>query len=150
MPDGSTFTRISSARFIALSYEDKQLYIGTFTPEQQKIFLANLTPEEYKSMMKQLPADKKLEVINGLSDITDDLGMTITVDEISDDSMKINMKNSDGELVAVGQAGAATIENTGYDRRLFFGLCAAFIGAALAGLIVLMKRSFGNTGAENE
>ncbi len=151
MPDGTTFTRISAARFIALSYEDKQRYLGTFTPEQQKVIIANFTPEEYKSMMKQLPTDKKLQVIDGMSDITDDLGMTITVDDINDDSMKLSMKNSEGELVAVSQSGAASIENTGYDRRMFYGSIAAIITAALAGLAVLVKKCFGNsTGAENE
>ena len=147
MPDGSTFTRISKDAFIALSYEDKQAYLSTFTPEQQKVFIENLSPEEYRSMMKQLPTDKKIEVIDELTKVTEDMGLTLTVDEVTDDNVKISMKNKDGELVAVGQA-KDVVENTGYDRRGFLFACAALVGTALAAMFIVAAKCFG--GKEQE
>ncbi|MDO4862760.1 MAG: hypothetical protein Q4A05_01215 [Ruminococcus sp.] len=142
MPDGSTFTRISTAAFIALTYEEKQAYLATFTPEQQKVIIDNLSPEEYRSLMKQLPADKKMEVIDDMKKITDDMNLTLTVDEVSDDNVKISMKNSDGELVAVSQA-KDVVENTGYDRRGIFAAAGALLLTAAAGMYLVVKKCFG-------
>ncbi|MBR6070532.1 MAG: hypothetical protein IKP78_08095 [Ruminococcus sp.] len=142
MPDGSTFTRITAEAFIALSYEDKQAYLATFTPEQQKIIIENLSPEEYRSLMKQLPADKKMEVIDDMKKITDNMNLTLTVDEVSDDNVKISMKNSAGELVAVSQA-KDTVENTGYDRRGIFAAAGALLLTAFAGMYLVVRKCFG-------
>lgn len=147
MPDGSTFTRISKEAFIALSYEEKQAYLSTFTPEQQTVFIQNLSPEEYKSLLKQLPADRKMEVIDDMKQITDGMGFTLTVDEVSDENVQISMKNSDGELVAVGQA-KDVVENTGYDRRGLFAAAGALFAAAAAGMIVVAKKCFGREETE--
>ena len=142
MPDGSTFTRISKAAFIALSYDEKQAYIETFTPEQQTVIIQNLSPEEYKSMLKQLPADKKMEVIDDMKKVTDDMNLTLTVDEVSDDNVVISMKNDKGELVAVSHA-KDVVENTGYDRRGIIAAAGALLLTSLAGIYIVAKKCFG-------
>lgn len=142
MPDGSTFTRISKAAFIALTYDEKQAYLSTFTTEQQTVLIQNLSPEEYRSLLKQLPVDKKMEVIDDMKKITDDMNLTLSVDDISDDNVSISMKNSDGELVAVSHA-KDIVENTGYDRRMFYACAGALFLTALAGMIVVLKKCFG-------
>lgn len=142
MPDGSTFTRISKEAFIALSYEDKQAYLATFTTEQQNIIIQNLSPEEYKSLLKQLPTDKKLEVIDDMKKITDDMNLNLVVDEINDDNLTVLMKNKDGELVAVGQA-KEVVENTGYDRRGILAAAGALFCTAVAGMFIVAKKCFG-------
>lgn len=141
LPDGTTFTRISKEAFIALSYEDKMAYLSTFTPEQQAVIIENLSPEEYRSMLKQLPTDQKMEVVDSLTKITDGLGLTLTVDEITDDNVVIEMKNKDGELVAVGQA-RDVVENTGYDRRGILAAASALIIGAFAGMFIVAKKCF--------
>ena len=142
MPDGSTFTRISKAAFIALSYDEKQAYLATFTPEQQTVIIQNLSPEEYKSMLKQLPADKKMEVIDDMKKVTDDMNLTLTVDEVSDDNVVISMKNDKGELVAVSHA-KDVVENTGYDRRGIIAAAGALLLTSLAGIYIVAKKCFG-------
>ncbi len=140
-PDGKTFSRISAKDFIAMSYEDKQTYLSTFTPEQQAVIMANLTPEEYKSLLKQIPTDNKLEVIGGLTDIANRFGLNVNVDEITDENVVLSIKNKEGELVAVSSA-KETVENTGYDRRGIFAGAAALIFAGAAGMFVLVKKCF--------
>ena len=142
MPDGSTFTRISKAAFIALSYEDKMAYLSTFTPEQQAVFIQNLSPEEYRSLMKQLPADKKLEVVDSLSKATDAMGFKLSVDELTENNLKLSMRNKDGELVAVGQA-KEVVEDTGYNRGWLFLIAGAAILVSAGGAIYVAKNSFG-------
>lgn len=140
-PDGKTFTRISADDFMAMSYEDKQTYLSTFTPEQQAVIMENLTPEEYKNLLKQMPTDNKLEVIDGITDIANGFGLNVNVDEITDENVVLSIKNKDGELVAVSSA-KETVENTGYDRRGIFAGAAALILAGAAGMFVLVKKCF--------
>lgn len=141
MPDGTTFTRISTEKFIALSYEDKMTYLSTFPEEQQTVIINNLTPEEYKSLMKQLPTEDKLNVIDNLTEISDSMGVNLTVNEITDNSISYEMKNKDGELVGVGSIND-TIEKTGYDRRGILATAGAFIMTGIAGMFLLIKKCF--------
>lgn len=147
MPDGSTFTRISAARFIALSYEDKLLYLGTFTPEQQAVFIENMTPEERRCMMKQLPTDKKAEVVDGMKDIAGNFGLNLSVDEMTDDSLVINMKDENGTLVSVTRAGDV-VDDTGYDRRGLLALSAGLVMLGITGIIAVFRKYFGRCANE--
>lgn len=144
--DGSTFTRINKDEFIKKSYDEKMAYIRTFTPEQQQAIIDNLSPEEYRSLMKQSPAEQKLKIVSKLSEAVEELGLNITVDEISDDSLTIAMRNNEGELVNVSTAGA-TVEDTGYDRRGILAVAAAIIAAALGAMFLLIRR-MGSEGTE--
>ncbi len=142
MPDGSVFTRIGRAAFIALSYDDKMAYLATFTDEQQTVFINDLSPEERRSLLKQLPTEKKMEVIDDMKSITDDMNLTLNVEEVSDDNVVISMKNDKGELVAVSHA-KDVVENTGYDRRGIFAAAGALLLTSLAGIYIVVKKCFG-------
>lgn len=137
--DGSTFTRISREEFIQKSYEDKMAYMKSFTQAQQQAIIDDLSPEEYRSLMKQSPTEQKLQIVGKLSEAVEQLGLNVTVDEITDDSLTIAMRNENGELVNVSTAGA-TVEDTGYDRRWLIALAAAIIGTAVGALCLLMRR----------
>ena len=136
--DGSTFTRISREEFIKMSYDEKMSYVHSFPQAQQQAFIDDLSPEEYKTIMKQSPADQKMQIIGKLSKAADQMGLNITVDEITDDSVTVAMRNDEGELVNISTAGA-TVEDTGYDRRWLFALSAALISAAAAMTFILFR-----------
>lgn len=139
MKDGSTFTRISKEEFIAMTYDQKMEYIRSFTPEQQQAIIDNLSPEEYRSLMKQTPADQKLQIVNTLSEAANAMGINITVDEITDDSLTIAMRNDKGELVNVSTAGAK-VEDTGYDRRFLFASAFSLIAVGLSSVLCILRR----------
>lgn len=147
MPDGSTITRINTEQFISLSYDDKMAYLSTFTTEQQTVIINNFTPEEYKSMLRQLPAEKKLDVIDSLSSISESFGVNLTVDEMTDNSLSFSMKNHDGELIGVGSVNNA-VENTGYDRRGILALTASLVSTGIAGLFILVRKCFNKKDTE--
>ena len=147
LSDGSTFTRMSTKDFIRLSYADKMAYISTFTPAQQQAIIDALTPEEYRSLLKQAPQDTKLSVIDDLSKAADAMGMNITINEISDDSISVAMRNNSGELIGVANAGTI-VEDTGYDRTELFITAGILILSAIAGMAVLIGKCFGKGSAE--
>lgn len=142
LPDGSTFDRISSKDFAAMSLDEKRAYISGLTPDQKSAFLNNMTPEDYKSLIKQLPIDNKAEIIDGMADITGQLGLTLSVDELTDDNFVLSMKDQDGKLVAQSAA-SDTVAATGYDRRGILALAAALAAMGIAGTAYIVNKSFG-------
>ncbi len=144
LPDGSTFDRISSKEFAAMTLEEKRAYIASLTPEQKTAFLSNMSPEDYKSLIKQLPIDNKAEIIDGMADITGQLGLTLSVDQLTDDNFILSMKDEDGKLVALSAA-SDTVAATGYDRRGIFALSAALASMGIIGAAIVVKKSFGES-----
>ena len=137
--DGSVFTRISREEFISMSYDDKMAYVHSFTPEQQQAIIDDLSPEEYRVLIKQSPAEQKLKVVEKLSEAAGEMGINITVDEITDDSLTVAMRNDKGELLNISTAGVA-VDDTGYDRRGLLAASAAFIGIGITSALLLMRR----------
>ncbi len=131
--DGSSFERISHSDFINMSYEEKVNYIRSFTTEQQQAIINSLTPEEYRSMLKQMPAEQKAEVVGELSKAAGAMGLNLTVEDLSDDSLTVAMRNSDGELLGRSTSGI-TVEDTGYDRT------PLYIAAGALGILTFVTR----------
>ena len=117
-------------------------YISTFTPAQQQAIIDALSPDEYRSLLKQAPQETKISVIDDLAKAADAMGMNITIDEISDDSISVAMRNNSGELVGVANAGTL-VEDTGYDRSFIYATAGTLILSAIAGMMLLIKKCFG-------
>ncbi len=146
--DGSTFTRISAKDFIKMSYDEKMNYIRTFTPEQQQIIYDNLTPEERRSMLKQLPIEQKAEYVDSMTKFAETFDINVSVEEISDDNISLAMRNEEGKLIGMANAGTL-VEDTGYDRRGIFAVAAGLI--SFAGILtVVAYRFLKRNGEENE
>lgn len=139
--DGSSFERISHSDFINMSYEEKVNYIRSFTTEQQQAIINSLTPEEYRSMLKQMPAEQKAEVVGELSKAAGAMGLNLTVEDLSDDSLTVAMRNSDGELLGRSTSGI-TVEDTGYDRTPLYIAAGSLFLAALGILTFVTHYSF--------
>lgn len=146
MPDGSEFTRITADDFIKLSYDEKMNYIRNFTPEQQQVIFDNLTPEEHKSLLKQLPVEQKIEVVDSMASVGETLGINVSVEEISEDNISLSMRNDEGELVGIANAGTSLVEDTGYDRRGILALSAGLI--TIAGILLAAVARYFRTGDE--
>lgn len=143
LPDGSTFDRISSKEFAAMTLEEKRAYIAGLTQEQKDVFLANMSPEDYKSLLKQLPLDNKAEIIDDMADVSSKFGLTLSVDELTNENIVLSMKDEEGKLVALS-AVSDTVAATGYDRRGILALAAALASIGIIGTAAIVKKSFGN------
>ena len=148
MGDGSTFTRMSTSDFIKLSYDEKMNYIRTFTPEQQQIIYDNLTPEERRSILKQLPVEQKAEYVESMVNFAETFDINVSVEEISDDNISLAMRNDEGELIGMANAGTL-VEDTGYDRRGIFAVSDGLVAIASI-LMAVIYRYFKRNGEENE
>lgn len=143
LPNGSTFDRISSKEFAAMTLDEKRAYIAGLTQEQKDAFLANMSPEDYKSLLKQLPLDNKAEIIDDMADVSSKFGLTLSVDELTNENIVLSMKDEDGKLVALS-AVSDTVAATGYDRSGILALAAALASIGIAGTAVVVKKSFGS------
>lgn len=142
LPDGSTFDRISSKEFSAMTLDEKRKYIASLSPEQKTAFLENMSPEDYKSLLKQLPLNNKAEILDSMADITSKLGLTLSVDELKDDNIVLSVKDEDGKLVALS-AVSDTVAATGYDKRGILALAAVISSLGISAAAVTVKKSFG-------
>lgn len=143
--DGSEFTRIPENDFIKLSYDEKMNYIRNFTPEQQQVIINNLTPEERRSLLKQLPVEQKMDVVDSMKNFAETFDLNVSVDDISEDNISLSMRNNDGELVGMANAGTL-VEDTGYDRKGILALSAGLI--AVAGMLLAVVSRYFRTGDE--
>lgn len=142
LPDGSSFERISAKDFAAMSLDEKRAYIASLTPDQQTAFIENLSPEDYKSLLKQLPLDNKAEIIDQMAGVTEQLGLTLSVDELNDSDLVLSMRDENGKIVAMSSA-RDSVAATGYDRRGIFAFAASLVSVGFAGMAVMVKKSFG-------
>lgn len=142
LPDGSTFDRISVKEFTSMTLDDKRAYISSLAPENKDVFLANMTPEDYKSLLKQLPLDNKADIIQEMADVTNQLGLTLSVDELTDENVTISMKDENGKLIALSSV-SDNVAATGYDRRGIFALATALSAFGIGGMAFVAKKSFG-------
>lgn len=150
-PSGAGFDRISEQDFINMTYDEKKAYIAGLSDENRQLFMDSLSPAELKSMMSQLPTDKKLEQVSSMAQAGEELGMNISVDELTDDKLSLQIRDENGTLVGVAAAGV-TVEDTGYDYRLLFSVSGMLMIAAIGGFIFVARKCFDKKeiGAENE
>ncbi len=74
--------------------------------------------------------------------------INVSVEEISDDNISLAMRNDEGELIGMANAGTL-VEDTGYDRRGIFAVSAVLVATASI-LMAVIYRYFKRNGEENE
>lgn len=147
--ENSIPNRVPEKDFINMTLEEKQNYVASLSPEDQTAFLNSLSPDELKSVVKQLPTEEKASVLDNFAKASSSLGVNVTVDEISNDSVSISMRNNKGELVDVASLGVI-VEDTGYDYRPVYLIAAAMLLAAAGGIWLVLRRFFINDKEEAE
>lgn len=116
--------RIDSDTFINMTLEEKQNYINSLSDSEREAFLAGLSPAERNSMIKQLPADQKMQLTQDYIDTANTMGLNISVDAITDDNISLTIRNDDGIIINKADVGVV-IDETGISHTkplLFTGL----------------------------
>ena len=67
------------------------------------------------------------------------MGLNMTVDEITNDSVSLSVRNDEGVLVDQSSMGVI-VEDTGYDYRMIFALVSAGIIASSAGIFLIFRK----------
>ena len=116
-----------------VSDQTPQKNYADMTPEEQKEYRESLSQAEKNQILKDLPKDKQLEIINGLIDASAALGMNVTVDELSKDSINYSIRDDDGKIVDISSVGVI-VNDTGIDYTALIIGAAAVILASSAGI----------------
>lgn len=136
-----SFERVDPHEFINMSLDQKQSYVSSLTDEQREQFLASLNAEELKSIVKQLPTDNKVAVVDKFVQASEALGVNVTINEITDNNISFDVFNNDGELTDKGSIGVI-VENTGLDYSLLYLIAGSCLAASIAGIWLVYRKFF--------
>lgn len=125
--------------FINMTIDEKSEYINSLPESERGNFIDNLTTEERNSIIKQLPMEDKTELLSRFAEAGEQMGLNMTVDEITDDSISLSIRNNDGMLVDQSSLGVI-VEDTGYDYRLIFGAVSALILVSVSGISLIFRK----------
>lgn len=140
-PEEDNTWRIPSNDFIDMSLVEKQEYIDSLTPEQQQAFMQSMTTEERNSILKQLPAEEKAELVENLVDSASTMGVTVSVDDVSQENISVTMRNEDGVIIDKSVVGEVAIDETGIDYSGKWILAGVGALASVAGILWLYRCS---------
>ncbi len=108
--------------------ETEKKDFSSLTDEEKKEYIAGLTPAQQNQIIKDLDRDTQLEIINKLIDASSELGMNVTVDSLTDDTLKYSVVSNDGKIVDISSVGVI-VDDTGIDYTMLV------VGAATAILL---------------
>ena len=106
--------------------------------EEKAKFLGGLSNEERNSILKQLSTDAKLDILENFIDAGNSMGLNFQIEDINNDTLSMSIRNENGDLIDVSGVGS-TVEDTGYDYRLFAVIAGVILSASLLGIYVVFR-----------
>lgn len=130
---------IKQSDFINMTMQEKINFVNSLPENERQNFIANLTNEERNSILKQLSADEKISILSNFVDFGNTMGLNFQIDNITDESLAMSVRNKDGDLVDISTVGVS-VEDTGYDYRLFAVIASSAILLSAFGIYIIAKR----------
>ncbi len=140
--DATTTTTVietpTESEFIDMSLDEKVAYVNSLSEEERTEFIDNMSTDVRNSFLKQLDTDTQLEIVASLVDVGDALGVSFSVDSITDDALAISARDEDGNLIDVTTFGDS-VEETGipYTKPILLGVGAILL--AIAGFFAIFR-----------
>ncbi|MBP1566190.1 MAG: hypothetical protein J6A58_10595 [Oscillospiraceae bacterium] len=106
---------------------------SSLTDEEKKAYISGLTQAQKNQIIKDLDRDTQLEIINKLIDASSELGMFVTVDDLSDDTLKYSIRNGEGDIVDISAIGVV-VDDTGIDYTVLVISMALIILLSVTGI----------------
>lgn len=129
---------ISQAEFIKMTLEEKLAFVNKLSDSEKAKFLSGLSNEERNSILKQLSTEQKIDILSNFIDAGNSMGLNFQIEDINNDSLSMSIRNENGDLIDVSGIGS-TVEDTGYDYRLFAIIAGIIISASLLGIFVIFR-----------
>ncbi len=146
--DASHPATISSEEFVAMTLEEKQTYVASLSEEEQTEFVAGLTQEEKNSILKQMSIASKADLLSSYISVAESMGVSVTVDELTDSNISVTMRDADGNVVDTLAVGTS-VDMTGLDNRGVFLLVGILLTLAVVAF-VWSRRYLAPTGESDE
>ena len=144
--DGVKDWGITSAQWINMTLDEKIAFVNSLPEADRATFLYSLNADERVSIIKQMSTDNKVNIVGTLTDIGKEMGLNITVDELTGDSLTLSVRDDDGTLVDVSSVGTG-VEDTGISYKGLISCAVGLMLAAGAGITVLARKL--KKGAQN-
>lgn len=126
-----------SKSFTDMTLDEKIDYVNQLPAEERSNYISNLTTEERNSFIKQLPVSDKAAVLNEFLGVGDSLGLHFTVDEMTNDSVVVSVRDKDGKLIDVSAMGV-TVEETGKSYTTPITIAALLAGGGICGVSAII------------
>lgn len=123
----------------AESTPEKKVNYSELSDEEKKEYIQNMSQAEKNEIIKNLDTDKKVEIINKFIDASEELGMNVTVDGISKDSISYSIRDNEGGLVDISAVGSGLVDDTGIDYTLLVLGCLAVVVLSCFGFVMFIR-----------
>ncbi|MDE6658302.1 MAG: hypothetical protein K2J88_06955, partial [Oscillospiraceae bacterium] len=137
-PDNSATQsdRIAPAEFINMTLDEKINYVNTLEENQRSEFLSSLSREERNSIIKQLPTDQKMTLMQNYIDTASAMGMNVVVDSVTDNNISLTVRDNEGIIIDKADVGIV-IDETGISHTKPLAFAGLGILTAVAGFGLL-------------
>lgn len=120
------------------SSEEESKKYSSLTEEEKNEYINSLTDDQKNQILKGMDKDRQLEILKGMIDSGSKLGINLTVDEMTGDSINYSIRDKDGKLIGKSAIGLV-VDDTGIDyTKLIAGAFFLFIMSSY-GIAVLWK-----------
>lgn len=108
------------------------------TEEEKKEYVQNLSDAEKKEIIKNLDTDKQLEIIDTLIGVGAELGINISLENLTDDKLEYSVRDENGQVLDISSMGN-NVDDTGIDYTVLYIAAAGVILFSACGLAVMAK-----------
>lgn len=124
--------------FAEMTLEEKRAFVDSLPEEERAKFIASLSPEERNSILKQLEPEQKEEIVGGLIELGEEMGMHISVDDA--DAFRFSVRDDSGRLIDATGFGLS-VDATGWDTTVPVLAGSGMILLSVGGLLLLTRRT---------
>jgi len=140
---------VTEVPFSKMSLDEQKVYVASLSDEEREQFLASLSADDRRSILKQLGLDDKTAVLAILTDMGNDLGVHVSIDGISGDTVSYSVRDDSGNLLDAAVLGYQ-IDSTGWDLTLPLLLSCGAVLIAVCGFTLTALRGGLTTRTEDE
>ncbi len=140
-PNSNGSGLISNSEFDKMNIDEKKQYIASLDSEEKTVFIQNMTSDQKNDFLKNLDVTQQADIMAEFVGFGEAFGLTLSVDEISDDAIMISARDENGNLVDVTTFGNA-VEATGIPYTIPIVLGGSAIILSVSALIWLLRKSY--------
>lgn len=120
-----------------MTIEEIRAMLQGMTQEQRAAFFGGLSTADRNAIIKKMTTSGQAGIMQQFTDLAEQYGMHVSVDNIGDGSVEYSIRDEEGNLIDSASVGAAVIDDTGWNLKVpIFGSAGAILlaGTGLIGL----------------
>lgn len=134
----SESTGNSGTGFSDMTLEEKKAYLESMTEAEKQAFLSSLSAEDRNSLIKQMGLSQKAELVAGFKDILSEFGITVAIDELTDENISISTLDENGNILGISSM-SMKVDPTGSSRALPIIGGTGLLLVSAAGTVFLLR-----------